>query len=212
VFQIRRSIGNEDIIDEGYIQDVNTKIVRLMGFFGVAAPIVGGIMISLSILSTPGWSLSEDTLSALGAEGFGAILFNGGLPMTGAVMMLFSTGLFELSRKAPIGQTGSAMYLAVSVITVALGLVTINYRPYHNYLATVFFTLIPLSMIVFSVHLMNIGLRTHAVIGFICGATAAGAALLGIASAYHELASALSLAIWQIALGLWMFKQSEPGE
>ena len=191
---------------------MNTKIVRLMGFFGIAAPIIGAIMISLSILSTPGWSLSEDTLSALGTEGFGAILFNSGLPMTGAVMMLFSTGLFELSRKAPIGQAGSALYLAVSVITVALGLVTINFQPYHDYLAMVLFELIPISMTIFSVHFMKMGLRTHATIGFICGAAAAGAVLIGPVNAYIELVSALSLAMWQIFLGLWMFKLREPGE
>jgi hypothetical membrane protein len=191
---------------------MNIKIVRLMGFFGVAAPVVGALMISLSILSTPGWSPAEDTLSALGASGFGAVLFNSGLPMTGAVMMLFSSGLFELSKKAPVGQAGSAMYLAVSVITVVLGLVTINHQPYHDYLATLLFALIPLSMIVFSVHIWGMGLRVQASLGFIGGAVAAGALLLGHVNAYSEVASTLALSVWQMALGIWMYRMRGPGE
>lgn len=188
---------------------MNVKIVRLMGFFGVAAPVMGAIMISLSVLSTPGWSPAEDTLSALGASGFGAVLFNGGLPMTGAVMMLFSTGLFELSKKAPVGQAGSAMYLAASVITAALGLATINHQPYHDYLATLLFALIPLSMIVFSVHIWGMGLRVYAALGFIGGAISVASILVGPVNGYSEIAVALALSVWQMALGLWMYRQNE---
>jgi len=191
---------------------MNVKIVRLMGFFGVAAPIIGAIMVSLSVASTPGWSPAKDTLSVLGAEGFEAVLFNGGLAMMGAVMMLFSTGLFELSKKAPVGQVGSAMYLAASVITVVLGLVNINHQPYHDYLATLLFALIPLSMIVFSVHLRGMRLSVYAALGLIGGAIAAGAILVGPVNGYSEIASALALSVWQMFLGLWMYRQGEPGK
>jgi len=191
---------------------MNVKIVRLMGFFGVAAPIIGAIMVSLSVASTPGWSPAKDTLSVLGAEGFEAVLFNGGLAMMGAVMMLFSTGLFELSKKAPVGQVGSAMYLAASVITVVLGLVNINHQPYHDYLATLLFALIPLSMIVFSVHLRGMRLSVYAALGLIGGAIAAGAILVGPVNGYSEIASALALSVWQMSLGLWMYRQGEPGK
>jgi hypothetical membrane protein len=191
---------------------MNLKVVRLMGLFGIAAPIVGALMITLSILSTPGWSPADDTLSVLGSSGSGSVLFNNGLLMTGAVMMLFSSGLVELGNKKPIGLVGGAMYLAASVITVALGLVTINHQPYHDYLAVLLFTLIPLCMTVFSVHLWGMGQKGIASLGYVGGAVAAGALLLGSVNAYSETASILALSVWQVALGFWMRGLKEPEE
>jgi len=191
---------------------VNVKIARLMGFFGVAAPVVGAVMLLLSIIYTPGWSLAENSLSGLGAEGFGAILFSSGLAMTGAVMMLFSTGLFELSKKAPVGQVGSAMYLAASLVIVGLALVTVNHQPYHGYLTAALFALVPLSMTVFSVHLWRMGLKLYSSLGFVDGVMAIGVILLGPVNAYSQLVFALAVSVWQAALGLWMLRLREPGE
>jgi len=191
---------------------MNVRIVRLMGFFGVAAPIIGAFMILLSVQYTPGWSPSEQTLSQLGAEGFGAVLFNSGLLMTGATMMLFSTGLFEVSKKDLRGQVGAATYLGASVLTVVLGVATVNHQPIHDFLSLMLFVLIPLGMIAYSIHLWSKGMRAHAALGLLGGAM--GIAVMevgGPVNALKELASAGSLGIWQMALGAWMLKQKEPG-
>jgi hypothetical protein len=67
-------------------------------------------------------------------------------------------------------------------------------------------------MAVFSVHLWGMGLRVYAALGFIGGAVGAGALLLGHVNAYSEIASALALSVWQMALGIWMYRMREPGE
>jgi hypothetical membrane protein len=192
---------------------MNVKIVRLMGFFGVAAPIIGALMILLSARYTPGWDPAGQTLSQLGAEGFGAVLFNSGLLMTGAVMMLFSTGLFEVSKRDRRGQVGSATYLAASVLTAVLGVATVQYQPIHDFLAMVLFILIPLSMVAYSVYLWMRGLRAYAALGILGGVICVTVMELGgPINAFKELASAGSLGVWQMALGYWMLRQREPEE
>jgi len=192
---------------------MNVKIVRLMGFFGVAAPIIGALMIFISAQATLGWDPAGHTLSQLGAEGFGAVLFNSGLLMTGALMMLFSTGLFEVSKGDRRGQVGSATYLVTSVLTAVLGVVTVQYQPIHDFLAIVLFVLIPLGMMAYSIYLWTRGLRNYAALGLLGGVI--GIAVMewgGPVNALKELASAGSLGVWQMALGYWMLRQKEPKE
>jgi hypothetical membrane protein len=189
---------------------MNVRIVRLMGFFGVAAPIVGALMIFISVQSTPGWDPASQTLSQLGAEGFGAVRFNSGLLMTGALMMLFSTGLFEVSKGDRRGQVGSATYLVASVLTAVLGVATVQYQPIHDFLAIVLFVLIPLGMMAYSIYLWTRGLKTYAVLGLVGGVI--GIAVMewgGPINAFKELASAGALGVWQMALGYWMLRQRE---
>jgi len=189
---------------------MNVRIVRLMGFFGVAAPIIGALMILLSVQFTPGWDPASHTLSQLGAEGFGAVLFNSGLLMTGALMMLFSAGLFEVATKDLRGRVGAAIYLATSVLTVVLGVATVEYQPVHDLLALVLFALMPLSMIAYSIYLWGRGLRVHAALGLLGGIV--GIAVMevgGPINALKELATAGSLGVWQVALGAWMLRQRE---
>ncbi|HEX9915615.1 MAG TPA: DUF998 domain-containing protein [Candidatus Bathyarchaeia archaeon] len=189
---------------------MNVKIVRLMGFFGVAAPIIGALMIFLSVQYTPGWDPASHTLSQLGAEGFGAILFNSGLLMTGAVMMMFSTGLFEVSKRDRRGQVGSAVYLAASVLTAVLGVATVQHQPIHDFLAIVLFVLIPLSMVAYSVYLWTRSLKVYAALGILGGVIGVAVMELGgPINALKELASAGSLGVWQMALGYWMLRQRE---
>ena len=181
-----------------------------MGFFGVAAPIIGALMIFISAQYTPSWDPASQTMSQLGAEGFGAVLFNSGLLMTGATMMLFSTGLFEVSKGDRRGQVGAATYLVTSVLTVVLGVATVQYQPVHDFLALVLFVLMPLGMIAFSVHLWGRGLRGHAALGLLGGAV--GIAVMEVGGPFNalkELASAGSLSLWQMALGAWMLRQNE---
>jgi hypothetical membrane protein len=190
---------------------VNVRIVRLMGFFGVAAPVIGALMIFISVQYTPGWSPADGTLSQLGAEGFGAVMFNSGLLMTGATMMLFSSGLFEVAKGDRRGQVGAATHLAASVLTVALGVATVEHQPIHDFLALMLFVLMPLGMIAYSVHLWSRGLRAHAALGLLGGLVGIAAMELGgPLNALKEMASAGSLGLWQAALGAWMMRQREP--
>jgi hypothetical membrane protein len=178
-----------------------------MGVFGILSPLLGFLMLFLSISYTPNFTLTNQTLSELGVGGFGAVLFNGGLMMTGALMMLFSTGLWELGKNNFKGMLGSMMYLIVGLIIVVLSFVTINIDPWHYYLSVALFAFIPLSIIIFSLHLLVIDLRTYAIIGFLTGSASIVIWFIGgPVNGLKELFSLFSLTVWQMPLGYWMLK------
>jgi hypothetical membrane protein len=187
---------------------MNVRIVRLMGWFGVLAPILAALMIYLSVGSTPGWSLTEQTLSQLGSGGFGAVLFNSGLAMAGSVMLLFGAGLYEFSDGDTVGRIGTALYLLSSGIIIGLSLATVEVQPIHDLAATALFYALPLSAAVSSVYAWRKGLKPYAVIGFAAAAISVGVwAAAGSVTALYELMALAPIGLWQMALGYWMCKQ-----
>lgn len=187
---------------------MNTKIVKLMGLFGLLAPFVALIMIGIAAWLTPGWSITKDTLSSLGGDAFGNMVFNMGLPMSGALMMLFSTGLFEMSEKRIVGQIGSLLYLLSSVIIVVLGVATIKVQPIHNYLSVTLFVLIPLSLAANSVNLYLMNMKTYAILGVLGFIISAGVwATPGPVNGLKETVALIGLVIWQMPVAYWMRKQ-----
>jgi hypothetical membrane protein len=184
---------------------MNIRIVRLMGWFGVLAPILATVMIYLSVGSTPGWSLTEETLSQLGSGGFGAVLFNNGLVMSGALMLVFGAGLYEFSAGDTVGRIGTGLYLLSSGLMIGLSLATIEFQPIHDYAATALFVALPLSAAVTSAYSWRIGLKPYALVGFAAAAVSVGVwAAAGRVTALYEVAALAPIALWQMALGYWM--------
>ncbi len=187
---------------------MNVRIVRLMGWFGIVAPIIAALMIYVSIASTPGWSLTEQTLSHLGSGGFGAVLFNSGLTMSGSLMLLFGAGLYEFSDGDTVGIIGAGLYILGSGIVVGLSVATIEVQPIHFQASVALFAALPLSAAVTSVYAWRIGLKPYAVIGFAAAAISVGvwAAAWSVMALYEVMALA-PIALWQMALGYWMCRQ-----
>jgi len=172
------------------------------------APIFAVVMIYLSVGSTPGWRLTEDTLSHLGAVGFGAVLFNNGLVMSGALMLVFGAGLYEFSVGDTVGRVGTALYLLSSGLVIGLSLVTIKYQPVHNMAATALFVALPLSAAVTSVYSWRMGLKPYAMAGFAAAVISAGVwAAAGSVTAFYEVMALAPIGVWQMALGYWMCRQ-----
>ena len=187
---------------------MNVRIVRLMGWFGIVAPFIAALMMYVSAGSTPGWSLTEQTLSQLGSEGFGAVLFNSGLAMAGSVMLLFGAGLYEFSDGDTVGRIGTALYLLSSGIVIGLSLATIEIQPIHDLAAIALFVALPLSAAVTSVYAWRIGLKPYAVIGFAAAAISVGVwAVAGSVTALYELMALAPIGLWLMALGYWMCRQ-----
>jgi hypothetical membrane protein len=187
---------------------MNVRIVRLMGWFGVLAPIFAAVMIYLSIGSTPGWSLTEETLSQLGAVGFGAVLFNNGLIMSGALMLVFGAGLYEFSAGDTVGRIGTGLYLMSSGLVIGLSLATVKFQPIHNLAATALFIALPLSAAVTSVYAWRIGLKPYAAMGFAASAISAAVwAAAGNVTAFYEVMALAPIGLWQMTLGYWMCRQ-----
>ena len=173
------------------------------------APILAALMIYLSVGATPGWSVTEETLSHLGSGGFGAVLFNNCLVMSGALMLLFGAGLYEYTAGDTVGRIGAWLYLLSAGLVVGLSLATIEFQPIHSQVATALFVALPLSAAVTSVYSWRMGLRRYAVVGFAAAAVSAGAwVAAGRATALVEAAALVPIAVWQMALGYWMRGQT----
>ena len=191
---------------------MNVKIVRVMARFGTLSPVIGAIVILLSVSMTPEWGISQP-LSDLGSEGFGSMLFNSGLLMTGSLAMLYAAGLFEFTKGDIVGQIGSAAFLIYAVSTCVLGIAVIDLGDIHDQLATLLFVMIPISAALLSYNLYTRNMTKYALLG-------AMATILGIlpwlmggpVDAVKELIALIPLSILQIALGLHMYRLEEPQE
>jgi len=173
------------------------------------SPILATAMMYLSVGATPGWSVAEETLSHLGSGGFGAVIFNNGLVMSGALMLLFGAGLYEYTAGDTVGRVGTGLYLLSAGLVIGLSLATIELQPIHNQVATALFAALPLSVAFTSVYSWRIGLKMHAVMGFAAAAVSAGVwAVSGSVTALVEVAALAPIALWQMALGFWMRGQT----
>lgn len=191
---------------------MNVKIVRIMARFGTPSPVIGIVMIGLSILLTPEWSITQP-LSDLGTEGFGSMLFNSGLLMTGALAMLLAAGLFEFSKGDLVGQIGSAAFLGYSIATCAIGIVIIDIGALHEQFVTVLFILIPISAALLSYSVYMKGLKKHALLGLVAIVFGLATWVLGgPVDAVKQLMAIIPFGLWQIAIGLHMYGLKEPNE
>lgn len=184
---------------------MNTKLVKLYGVFGIVTSPIGFLMLSLSIMASPWFELTQYALSDLGAEGFGSVIFNGGLTMTGAFMMLFSLGLVELTRSSTIGKLGAYLHLAASWLLVGIGVANINVTPWHWYFSVSFFVTLPISLLTFTIYFIRKGLKYHALLSGLVSLTSASVWMVDWPSAaIPELIAVGSVSVWQIVMGLWM--------
>jgi hypothetical membrane protein len=190
---------------------MNLKVLRLAGFFGIVMPLFGLLIIGMSIWLSPWFSWTGNALSDLGgAEGFEAIVFNSGLAMTAALMMMFSTGLFEMTKRDLIGQIGSGVHLLSALLLLAIGLVNINIEPWHNYVSVGFFIALPLSALIIGYFCFRKKMKFYTLLAW---GTAVLAAVIWLlpwsAMAIPEALSVSYLGVWQLILAYWMYTRKE---
>jgi hypothetical membrane protein len=190
---------------------MNLKVLRLAGFFGIFAPLFGLLIIAMSIWLAPWFSWTGNALSDLGGvEGFEAIVFNSGLAMTAALMMMFSTGLFEMTKGDLIGQIGSGFHLLTSLLLLAIGLVNITIEPWHLYVSVGFFVAFPLSAVIIGLFCFRKKMKFYTLLAW---GTAILAAIIWFlpwgAMAIPEALSVIYLGVWQLILAYWMYTRKE---
>ena len=186
---------------------MNVKIMRIAGFFGIAAPLMGFTMIILAINASPWFSWTGNALSDLGVSGLGSAIFNSGLPMTGAMLMIFSLGLFELTEGCWVGRVGSVLFVAGALLLCGIGAFPETAGRVHYYISVAFFVSLPLSLFVLGAFMVGHGMRGFGVLSFTAGAFAAGVWSLQWSSvAIPEALSSLAVGVWSSSLGLWMMR------
>lgn len=183
---------------------VNTKIIQIMSKFGTLSPIIGTIMILISIQFSPDWSLRQSIFD-LGFGGFGSVIFSSGLLMSGSLAMLFSAGLFEFTKKNLIGQSGSIGFLMYAVSTCVLGISIIDLGDIRSYAYLLLFLMIPISTLLLSYFLYRRGLKRYVLTGvFVIAFSLTPLILRGQVDAVKELTALIPFSIWQVLLGLYL--------
>lgn len=193
---------------------MNVKIVKVMARFGTFSSILGAFMIGITISLTENWSFSQNMFSELGIMGAGAsILYNSGLLMAGALAMILAAAFFEFTNGDIIGQAGSAVFLGYSLSVCLLGVSILDLGDWVQYVSPAIYVMIPLSAALLGYSHYKNGLKTHAGLGFI--AAAIGVAIWVMGGPVNALNQTIALApfsVWQVYLGLYMYRLEEPVE
>jgi len=123
--------------------------LKIAGICGFLTPIIAFALIFSAIASYPEFSWLDNALSDLGiVEGNTAVLFNSGLLAGGALCIIFATGLFVYLNKHIAGKIGASVFLLGSLALFAIGVFPENIRPTHYIVSVMFFTLLPISMLI----------------------------------------------------------------
>jgi hypothetical membrane protein len=186
---------------------MNLKVLKLTGFFGIIAPLFGLMIIGMAIWLSPWFSWTANALSDLGGtDGFESVVFNSGLAMTAALLLMYGAGLLELAKGDLIGQVGAGINLLSSVFLLAIGFVNVTVEPWHYYVSVGFFTTLPLSALFVGYFLYRKNLRLYTLLSW-------GSAILSIciwllqwgSPAIPEALSVGYMAVWVIIIGYWMY-------
>lgn len=192
---------------------MNVRILRLCGFFGMLTPVVGFIMVFLAISQAPWFSWTLNALSDLGVDGFEAVLFNSGLPLTGAVMMMFSAGLFELTKGSTVGRAGSAVHFASAVLLILIGVINETIKPWHYVVSFAFFASLAVMLAIMGVYHWRANMKRFTILAW--SAAAVGIVIWMLpwrGVALPEAISAVCVSVWQVSLGYWMYTLKEEKE
>lgn len=193
----------------------NRTWFRIAGLCGVITPLVAFTCILLAIAYSPQFSWTENALSDLGVqEGLTAPLFNYGLIISGAMSLVFASGILALLRNKLVGKVGSFTFVLATLALIAIGIFPKNARPMHYYASVSFFVLIPIAMLILMWAFAQVGKVKTALYTLLVAIVAAVPWVIQLSVHYvsdvaiPETISALSASAWAITLGLLMLRQA----
>lgn len=183
------------------------------GFDGILAPILALVLIGLAIATYSQFSWTNNALSDLGiVPGATASLFNFGLILSGVLSLHFAVGLYQFLDKHIVGKFGAVIFAAASLSLDAIGWTPENIRPFHYIFSVMFFSLVPISLLVVASYFFITRQRRFAAFTFLIAVLAAAPWVLYFLVQYvpnvaiPELLSALAGSAWIIVVGLRMLK------
>jgi hypothetical membrane protein len=193
---------------------MNVKIVKTMAKFGIPSSILGAFMIGVTITMTENWSFTQNTFSELGVMGAGAaIIYTSGLLMAGALAMLLAAAFFEFTSGDIVGQAGSAVFLAFSLSVCVLGVEIIDLGEWVRYVSPAIYVMIPVIATLLGYSLYKKGLKLHAGVGLVAAMIGAAIWLMGgPVNALNQTIALAPFSVWQIYVGLYMYRLEEPNE
>lgn len=205
-----------------------TLSIRKVGVAGVLTPIIAYSGIVIAILLNSDWFvLTDNALSDLGHYGnlgLKALIFNGGLVISGLLALVFCSGFYYQEREAfkddLLGKRfailGSIALIIAILALIAIGIFSEDFGYIHRFVSEVFFTTIPFAMWFFGIAFYRrVDLKFMGIYAFIVG-TAAGIIWIlyfvfnfvsGVA--IPEAVSSIAVSIWVILRGTQYYKLKE---
>ena len=185
------------------------RLIRISGFCGIAAPIFGFSSIFVAVSYSPWFRWAENALSDLGVEGYSAVVFNSGLVFSGFLLFVFSMSLTHLLTDGLLSRIGKGLFSLASVDLCLIGIFSENFGVLHFCVSILFFTLLPLSLILMGVSLVKASLyKKLGFIALLSSVLAFGIWLLPWSGvAVPEFISALVGSVWCIAVGFHLIKK-----
>ena len=184
---------------------MDVKRVRLLGWLGFIAPVVGFAFIFLAIQTAPWFSWTGNALSDLGVDGVTASIFNYGLMVTAVIIAAFSMGLKGFTGSNQVGWIGSTLFLLAAVFLFFIGVFPETAGRIHFYFSVAFFVTLSLTVMVLSAYTLRQGMKGEGTTMLAAGLVSAMIWTLnwdGIA--IPEAVSALMMAVTSMILGYRM--------
>jgi hypothetical membrane protein len=181
---------------------VESKLARLIPYFGFITPIFGFSVILLAVSSAPWFSWTENALSDLGVFGLSAVIFNNGLIITAAMMMVFCAGIWGWVDGDVMGRAGAVLFFLAAAFLVGIGAFPETAGRIHYYVSVGFFVSMPLSLFTMAVYMLQGGMRRLGLLSLLLGGFAAVVWMPnwdGVA--IPEALSALAVGAWSAAMG-----------
>jgi len=188
---------------------MQNKLIRISGTCGITAPIVGFSTILTSVFLSPWFRWTENALSDLGVEGLSAVIFNSGLVFSGLLLFVFSMSLNHLLTEGVLSRIGRWLFSSSSIDLCLIGIFSENFGFIHFYVSILFFTLLPLSLLLMGASLIKT--RPYKKLGYL----AVLSGLLAIITwlprwrgvAIPEFFSAFMGSSWCVAADLYLIKR-----
>lgn len=94
------------------------------------------------------WIFGEETLSELGGDRPGALIFNVGVIIEGFLAMVFSCSLLEYMKGSLLGRIGAGLLLIASIFLIGVGVFPITTGDPHTFFSYAFFLTALIALIV----------------------------------------------------------------
>ena len=189
--------------------------LKVAGICGFLTPIFAFALIFSAIASYSEFSWMDNALSDLGiVSGVASVLFNSGLIIGGALCIVFAIGLFVFLRERTVGKLGAFVFVLASASLLLIGIFPENVPPAHYIVSVMFFTLLPISLLI-SVAALGLMHRTRmAVFTLMVAVTAATPWVLYFTVHYApnvavpDVISAFAGSMWAMVLSGKMLRQA----
>lgn len=125
---------------------------------GALAGILGAVFFTIvwtaAVIVDGHWTFGEETLSALGGDRPGAVIFNLGVITEGLLGLLFSIGFYRLNDGL-LHRAGSAVLVLSTVFLIAVGIFPVTTGALHDISSYAFFGLALLALLLLIFPLKN---------------------------------------------------------